>query len=648
MGKFTKNPMEIKSSILGENSPQYLQPPKINIPLKPHQKTALWRAMLIENPHGIPIKNDFTEDEKSLIANKTPDEYVHFVKEKYPNTPILNTNVGIIADKVGAGKSFIALSLVNYGKKEYHEEKWRNTKLNIYDKNHDIIKHSNYISIDEKICKSTSQTLKTTIIVVPHNIIKQWDEYIKKFTTYTHRVFRSPKESEKMDNTKLDEILLKDGNAVFDVILMTNTTFANMMNALSSFTNSKKITIERLIIDEAHSIVMRPNYYAGLDFIDFTWIISSNHCNDNGFLTWAPSSGGLMQELKSVVCDQQKHKKYLFVRNFEKFVDQSFNLEEPDIKTIRCICNKLVNITNGIVSDKVKQMLMNDDIHGIMQEFNISSFTEEKIIAKITLDLQCELQNLILKHNFKEQTVGQTPEQKKEILSKLDEKIKYKRQQIADLTSRITDDVEDPITLDDIEHPIIVPCCHNKMGMATLTQSLSFQHNKDPKCPICNQMFNIKDIIHISCDSVHEPEDNAHNTQTQKENYSKMTKLEVLENLLQFHIPKNKKLLIFAGNDSNLQSIQKLFQKNQWGNIVPLQGHIQTISKAIDKYKNGDLNALFLNAQHYGCGLNLENTDFVISLHKMDPKDEEQIFGRAQRPGRTSKLQGFKIYYDNE
>ncbi len=151
--------MNIQTSILGENSPQYSQPSKITIPLKPHQKTALWRAILIENPHGIPIKNDFTEDEKILIATKTPSEYVHFVKEKYPDTPILNTKVGIIADKVGAGKSFIALSLVDYGKKEYHEEKWRNTNIDIYDRNHCMIQNSNYISIDTKICKSTLQTL---------------------------------------------------------------------------------------------------------------------------------------------------------------------------------------------------------------------------------------------------------------------------------------------------------------------------------------------------------------------------------------------------------------------------------------------------------------------------------------------------------
>ena len=52
--------------------------------------------------------------------------------------------------------------------------------------------------------------------------------------------------------------------------------------------------------------------------------------------------------------------------------------------------------------------------------------------------------------------------------------------------------------------------------------------------------------------------------------------------------------------------------------------------------------------KNYGSGLNLENSTDLIIMHKMKPEYEEQVIGRAQRPGRKGVLNVWKILYENE
>ena len=55
-----------------------------------------------------------------------------------------------------------------------------------------------------------------------------------------------------------------------------------------------------------------------------------------------------------------------------------------------------------------------------------------------------------------------------------------------------------------------------------------------------------------------------------------------------------------------------------------------------------------MNHHKNGAGINLENTEHIIVLHKMNSELEKQILGRAQRLGRTSTLNVWKLEYLNE
>jgi SNF2 family DNA or RNA helicase len=72
------------------------------------------------------------------------------------------------------------------------------------------------------------------------------------------------------------------------------------------------------------------------------------------------------------------------------------------------------------------------------------------------------------------------------------------------------------------------------------------------------------------------------------------------------------------------------------------------VENIIKKYKNNEISVLLMNARNFGAGINLENTDDIIVLHKMNHELEKQVIGRAQRLGRTGPLRVWKLKYTNE
>jgi hypothetical protein len=123
---------------LNENSPRIEQPDKITIPLKEHQKAIIYHARKLEKMIPINIGNN-----KQMI-----------------------TQFGIICDHVGAGKSYEVLGTIASCPS-------LNQKLNfqLFNKDNPYTIYSYLTKID------------TNIIVTPHSIFKQWEDYIIKSTT---------------------------------------------------------------------------------------------------------------------------------------------------------------------------------------------------------------------------------------------------------------------------------------------------------------------------------------------------------------------------------------------------------------------------------------------------------------------------------
>jgi hypothetical protein len=109
-----------------------------------------------------------------------------------------------------------------------------------------------------------------------------------------------------------------------------------------------------------------------------------------------------------------------------------------------------------------------------------------------------------------------------------------------------------------------------------------------------------------------------------------------------------KKWLIFNDNSASLNEQATFLQSNKVKCVMLDGGNSKKVEKAIHEFKNGDIQVLLLNSVLEGAGMNLENADYLVFMHKTRPRLVKQVLGRAQRFGRTTPLTIIELFNKNE
>ena len=130
--------------------------------------------------------------------------------------------------------------------------------------------------------------------------------------------------------------------------------------------------------------------------------------------------------------------------------------------------------------------------------------------------------------------------------------------------------------------------------------------------------------------------------------YTKKTKIEFLEYFIRTKVYSSCKIIFCSNYIRIFNDIKKLFKIYNIKYIELDDGNVNSIYRSINSYVYGNINVLLLNSNLFGCGLNLQCTTDIVFLHKTEPSLEKQIIGRAQRPGRESRLNIWYIMHDNE
>ena len=151
------------------------QPPGIKILLKQHQRTLAHRCIALENG---------TINFGTGISG--------------------SSQIGIMCDKVGAGKSYTMLSIILMN------------DLSQRSKTRQLIFSNDFASIYKSMNYTTN--LKTSVIVVPENITHQWISYLDN-TTLNYFVIDSVKSRElynnSMENRLLDVLIVLVARVAF-------------------------------------------------------------------------------------------------------------------------------------------------------------------------------------------------------------------------------------------------------------------------------------------------------------------------------------------------------------------------------------------------------------------------------------------------
>lgn len=535
--------MEITKITL--STPKQERPKDSKFELWDHQKRMITRCMEIEN------------------KKQTPD----------------SQPIGIIADKPGTGKTFVALSLI------------------------------------------LNDLTDVNLIVVPHNIFKQWDEAImcfcdvekiryKRFTTYA-------------DITEIyrDNSMFKN----FDIILTTSLYYHLVSGVLFG---SKRFKLNRVIFDEIDTI---NNMIREPIQCKFIWFISASF-KENKVGCYELTKTTLNENI--CLCEKV-------------VIDESLRLELPLNNCIPCY-NLFIEIVKDILPPKTISELNALDFNTNTYKFVTKVPKNEKEyieylfqdLIEIIIHSEVNINNLKLAKKEMENSgfySGLILQQKNkfflEQISLAEKNIHSAKTLKKQLYQRFRKETICPYSFIHLENgnKLVSKCC--KMGYSKqffainkLIKNYCNFCDKELKYPI--DYLEEKRLLHSS---------------------SKQLGIFKFEQLKQIIIKTNKqKNIVFSDYPSVFKHLEDYLNLINIEFITLDGGSIESLNKSVEQYKYGSTCFLLVDSSMNGCGMNFENTDNIIFIHKTNPELETQVIGRAQRPGRKSRLVIYRLLHQNE
>jgi len=599
---------------LDENSPRCPTPVGANITLKPHQEAMLHRCIMYEN-EDLPL---------SMFAPlpSTPDQSVRL-------------NGAVIGDRVGSGKTYLVLSLI---------------------KSNDITNRNSYFvksfGMNSMVFKAhdASSSIKTNIIVIPHNIPSQWEAYIKNFGCgLTYLMINKTKIVTDITsgNTKIED---------YDLVVVTSTFYKFVANYLID----KAIKVQRIIFDEVDNITISGCYKIRAMFY---WYISASYGNlmyPRGYNSYCEGARryvsyaegirtpGFVKTLFYELADTlpKELMKIMIVKNKEAFVEASFQLPPMITHIIRCQTPASIRILAGVVDRNIIASLNAGDEEGAIALLSpLQKRTESNIIELMINRNNKELKNLNTQLKIILEVDYDTPEERNEAISAINKKIQDVNNKIELIKDRINNNGFCSICYDDITHKTILACCQNSFCF----KCISIWRNRHPTCPMCKQSLTDDKLFVVSKqDNVEEPPAEIPRDIFNPAYSLKYDKYRMLEKILkQRKADPAFKCLLFSGYDTSFTRIVPILEKLNI-KFSFLKGRGDVVNNTVRRYKNGDVQVLLVNINEYGSGLNLENTSDVVMFHKFESQIEKQVIGRAQRMGRVGSLKLWYLLHESE
>ncbi len=598
---------------LDENSPSIKQSSLINIQLKPHQLVCLSKAYKMEKTGCINYNID---------SSKHNDIYNTCLDGLYK----INTNIGIIGDIVGYGKTLTALSIVASCKLN---DIYLN---NLYEKSY--ISNQNYsyfsYSTSNNKIKNFNKIIDTTLIIVPRGpVYMQWVKTLKqdtnlKFIAIENLNFIKKNLPNPEDNITNNDIY--NFFSEYDVVLIKNTTFDVLLKYYNnnSYNYNYLTRWKRIMIDEAHDLVrLLPllHYY-------FLWLISGTY---EELLYSIRSQNSLLYDVRQIFNDI-KNIKLMLIKCKKEFVRNSFKLPVPEEKYYLCKMPIDFLAIKDYVNNSIIDKLNANDINGAIKELGGKTESQENIVELITKDLYNDIENkkreleyvsdLVINDDVKLSKINKINNE----INNLNEKYNSLKNRVSELSNKTCS-----ICMDLLDKPIILKCTHSFCGLCIFN---CIKNNKS-NCPECRANINIDDMIAI---------DNNINEIDKNETKKLLSKIDTLIEIIKSK--PNGKFLIFSKYESCFTNIIDNIILNNI-TYAELKGNTSHMMNILQDFKNSKIQCILLNTLHAGSGIDISFATDVIIYHSMGLY-KVQAIGRAQRVGRNEKLYIHNLCYEQE
>ena len=606
---------------LNETNKFALQNDRIKTKLKPHQLTALYKALDMEINGS--IRYNISSRERFIsIMTMLYSNYTQF--NNIDNFIQISTNVGIFGDIVGYGKTLIVLALIatNDVKNIYVN--------NIYTKTFNNYKNYSYLNISSQnnLIIPENIIFNTTLVIVPRGpVYVQWVEMINKQTNLKVLAIDNlnfiKKNLPKYNSNKQDIINFFNS---YDLVLIKNTTLRVLFDYYYEDGNYNLINSwKRIIIDEAHDIINKiPNikYY-------YLWLISGTYedllkkvYNSNNSIIYSNT-------IKELLNDEFIN--LMLIKNNPKFIKNSFLIPEPIEKYYLCKLSQNINIIKNFITDSILEKINANDIPGAIRELGGKNETEDDIIELVSKELKRDLFNKETERDYIT-TLDINSESKAIRLKNINNEIELQKEKINNLTERISyiSSKSCAICMDLISNPIMLECTHIFCGKCLMKWI-----NTNKNCPNCRTNITSTDKLIAIVD-----ENNKNNATIENVLSKEETLLQIIND------KPNGRFLIFSKNENSFEKIKIELRKNN-NNYELLKGTTSHMMNILDKFKSGEINIILLNTQYAGSGIDISYATDVIIFHNMGI-EKQQAIGRAQRVGRHNELYIHNLCYEHE
>lgn len=629
---------------LTDESTKADQPEWIQTPLLNHQKTALHAALQFETA------------KQGIEAPPIPGE-------DYGGT--FFSQYGILGDRVGSGKSLIALAMIKQPSPSSQYSEYIN-RPGPADGMLGLLRTKDQRFTSEP--GTEVRSVQTALFLIPHALIGQWEEYVKNDTSLNAVFIKKRKDAQEEGLfERLDTI---------DALFVS----ATMWKEFEGNQPISTVLWSRVFVDEADTISVVVNH-TGLHS-RFYWLISASWMNlifpGGNYLNLDNSVPPPHDTPASVVDHIQNHKigEYMnvqglrnstFVRRFvgnigiatynisilnatlfqatrilihnsEAYIRRSFAIPDVLHHNILCTTPPNVQILRDMISSEMMERLHAGDPDGVLEMLGMQSKSASEIIEAVTETIQKEVDQLQHLYEFKRTLEYSSEAAKAKSLEQLETKIARLKSRIDAIESRLKNTQEEtcPICYCEVSTPSLTPCCRNLFCFACICQVLKYSS----VCPMCRESIHGIQTIQVLGDSAeHKVEDEPDRSKQPK------TKQETFRQFLREN--PEARVLMFSGYDATFQGLSNVLETDGIPHAT-LNGSQNRISKLIRDFGAGKYRVLFLNARNMGAGLNIQPATHVVLYHRMSVELQNQIVGRAMRMGRTEPLTVLHFLHGDE
>lgn len=603
-----------------ESCPQLKQSEKIIIPLKPHQSAALHKAVLFEKYGKVNYNISSSE-----IVNYTNTRHFPTICGNFS----IKTNIGILGDIVGYGKTLTALSIIA----TMPSNEIKKTNMITYSYSNKNSNYANYANFSAKCLKKNNMNpesiINTTLVIVPRGpVFIQWLDTIKNYTTLKclqiDSIITIRKHFPSAGSTFKT---LKEFFEKYDIVLIKST----MLNIFLTTYHLSDTTVfgwDRIMIDEAPDIISKIPIFN----FKFLWLISGTY---SLLIERAYNSRtNMMIAFRDIISETRLP--LLLIKGNREFVEKSFNV--PPAITYQYICHlpRRIAIVHPFLNPHVQERINANDYKGAIHEMGGLNENEDDMIELVTKEIKRDICNK--EKELVYFTTLDLPEDQKKVrleslnkdLEKLNEKFKNLLERISNLSQK-----QCPICYEDFSNPVVLQCSHVVCGNCLLNWM-----KNGHVCPVCRFDIASNKLIAI----VDEKEDENIIKNNEENNIKIKSKEDTIIDIINNN--PNGKFLIFSRIDNTFLSlIEKLHNNNI--TFADIKGSTSAMMNILERFKTGSLKVIMLNTYHAGSGIDISFATDVIIFHSMG-LDKTQAIGRAQRVGRTSTLNIHELFYPHE